>query len=101
MWALWYSVRGRTPLQIATSIKLFKTLVRPLMEYAAGVWGGSAEAASALAKMDKVQVKFGKLILRMQDQVATEYILRELRLERMAERVDSAVLSLSSVTSAE
>ena len=89
-----YSVAGRAPLQIAASVKLFKTLVRPLLEHAAAIWGCDAEAASGLESMDKIQTDFSKAILHMQQQVSPEYLLRELHLERMAERVDNAVLSL-------
>jgi hypothetical protein len=45
MFQLLHSVRGSRPLQLKTSLHLFKTLVRPVMGYADGVWGAMCSSA--------------------------------------------------------
>ena len=93
MWTLWHSVRGKVPLHLDTSVKLFKTLVRSGMEYAIAIWGILASAAE-LKRLDDVQIEFGRLLLRMPDNVARPYILRELGLESLRERSEVSALGL-------
>lgn len=93
MHQLWHSVKGRSPLHLATSVKLFKTLVRPTMEYAASIWGCLCSPAF-LKELDRIQVTYGRLLLRVPSQAANEYVLSELGLESMEERLEIAQLNL-------
>jgi hypothetical protein len=88
---LLYSASGRRPLRISTTVHLFKTLVRPIMEYADGIWGAMCSEA-AMTLLDHIQIDFGKRLLRLPKQVANEYVLLELGLESMRERADLAAL---------
>jgi hypothetical protein len=89
---LLYSVRGCSPLQIETAVHLFKTLVRPILEYGAGVWGAMVSPVT-LKRLDGVQIKFGRALMRLPPKVANEYILRELKLESMEQRTTVAAFN--------
>jgi hypothetical protein len=82
---LLYAVRGSSSLQVETAVHLFKTLVRPILEYASAICGPMATSAT-WARLDAVQIRFGKALLRIPQSAADEYVLRELRLERMEQR---------------
>ena len=92
MLSVWHAVRGRAPLHIATAVHLFKTQVRPIMEYAESLWGCLC-SNRYLTQLDRLQITYGRLVLRLPRQVANEYILRELHLEPMRERAEKAQLN--------
>jgi len=72
-------------------VHLFKTLVRPRMEYADAVWGAMC-SASALDRLESVQEQFGRRILHVRRSTAGAYVRAELGLESMSERVTVAML---------
>jgi reverse transcriptase-like protein len=87
MQALTYSVvAGSKPLWVSTATHLFKTLVRPILEYGGAIYGPMCSEA-ALATLERVQVRFGRRVLHLQQAIPGEYIRRELGLESMKERV--------------
>jgi hypothetical protein len=79
-------VDGSKPLWVSTAAHLFKTLVRPILEYGGAMYGPMCSDA-ALATLERVQVIFGRRVLHMQQCIPGEYIRRELGLESMKERV--------------
>jgi hypothetical protein len=86
-----YCVTGRSQLHLTTAVHLFKTLVRPRMEYADAIWGAMC-SPSALKRLDAVQERFGRRLLHVRRSTAGEYIRSELGLESMRERVAVALL---------
>jgi len=86
-----YSVTGRSPLQMSTSVHLFKALVRPVLEYGAAIWGPMC-CDGRLNKLESLQEQFGRRLLRLHPSAAGEYVRCELGLESVAERVSLAVL---------
>jgi hypothetical protein len=52
MQQLVYSVSGNASLQLDTCTHLFKTLVRPVMEYAGAIWGAMC-SPSALQMLEQ------------------------------------------------
>jgi len=89
MQQLLYSVSGRVPLQLATSVHLFKTLVRPVVEYASAIWGVMC-SDTALQMLEQVQERFGRRVLRLPSNTAGEFVRRELRLESVRQRTSMA-----------
>ena len=79
-------VDGSKPLWVSTAAHLFKTLVRPILEYGGAMYGPMCSDA-ALATLERVQVIFGRRVLHLQQCIPGEYIRRELGLESMKERV--------------
>jgi hypothetical protein len=86
-----YSVMGRSQLRITTAVHLFKTLVRPVLEYGNAIWGAMC-SQSDLKRLEQVQKSFGRRVLRLQNQVSSEFVRRELGLESMQERVTLATM---------
>jgi hypothetical protein len=92
MWQLSYSVAGRSkPLWVSTAVQLFKALVRPILEYAGAMFGVMCSKA-ALATLERVQVRYGREVLRLQKTIPGEYVRRELGLDSMTQRVNMAAL---------
>jgi hypothetical protein len=88
-----YGVGGRRALPLATVTHLFKTLVRPLLEYGIAMWGAMTQQA-VLTLLENVQVRFGRWLLRVPSKTATEFVRRELGLQSMAERAQLASFKL-------
>src|SRR5262249_55008216 len=59
MFRVLHSVRGSRPMQLKTAVHLYKTLVRSVLEYADGIWGGMCNSA-ALTMLEQVQERFGR-----------------------------------------
>jgi hypothetical protein len=92
MQQLAYSVAGGSkPLWVSTAVHMFKTLVRPVLEYAGAIFGPLCSKA-ALASLERVQVRFGRRVLHLQKSIPGEYVRRELRLESISERLMTASL---------
>jgi hypothetical protein len=92
MHQLAYSVAGGSkPLWVSTAVHMFKTLVRPILEYAGEMFGPMCSKA-ALATLERVQVRFGRRVLHLQKSIPGEYVRRELRLESISERLMTASL---------
>ena len=89
MQQLIYSVSGRCPLQLATSVHLFKALV--VLEYGDAIWGAMC-SKTRLRELESVQELFARRLLRVRSTVAGEFVRRELGLESMGERLLIAVL---------
>jgi hypothetical protein len=88
---LLYSVSGRSPLQMATCVHLFNTLVRPTLEYADAMWGAMCSKAG-LQMLERVQEQFYRRLMRLPSSVAGEYIRAELGVQSMQERSACAAL---------
>ena len=86
MCALVQSVSGKHPLQLATSVHLFNTLVRPVYEYAAAIWGPMC-SDTALTALEQVQERFARRLLRLPPHTAGEFVRGELQLQSTRERV--------------
>jgi hypothetical protein len=86
MRVLWYASRGRAPLRIDTALHLFRTMVQPILEYAGGIWSPFC-SSRMLTALDSVQIKFGKLLLRLPNSTAHAYVMRELSLQPMQKRL--------------
>ena len=86
---LLYSVSGRSWLRLETCLHLFKTLVRPVLEYADGVWGAMCSAAG-LQLLEQVQERFCRRLLRLPSNVSGVYVRAELGLPSMCERTRCA-----------
>lgn len=91
MQQLAYSVSGRSPLHVATALQLFKTLVRPVLEYAVGIWGQLCTDQSKKL-LERVQVQFGRRLLQLQRCIPGTYVRRELGLQSLEERGVAATL---------
>jgi hypothetical protein len=91
MHQLAYSVSGRSPLHISTSVYLFKTLVRPVLEYASGIWSCMCTQKSRKL-LERVQVHFGRRVLHLQQSIPGTYVRTELGLESFEERGVAATL---------
>jgi hypothetical protein len=92
MHQLAYSVVGGCkPLWVSTSVQLFKALVRPVVEYADAMFGAMCSQA-ALQMLERVQVRYGRRVLRLQKTIPGEYVRRELGLPSMQQRVWMASL---------
>ena len=92
MQQLAYSVSGRSPLHVSTAIQLFKTLVRPVLEYAIGIWGQLCTEQSKKL-LERVQVQFGRRLLHLQRCIPGTYVRRELGLQSLEERAVAATLN--------
>jgi hypothetical protein len=88
-----YSIRGRRTLPLLTAVQIFKTLVRPVLEYADSIWGAMT-TQKALKLLEDVQLRFGRELLRFPRTSSSEFVLRELGLQSMAERVQLACFKL-------
>jgi hypothetical protein len=86
-----YSVTGKSQLRLSTSVHLFKTLVRPVLEYGAGVWGAMCSKAG-LRKLERVQEQFGRKLLHLHHRSSRVFLRSELGLESIKERVQLATL---------
>jgi Reverse transcriptase (RNA-dependent DNA polymerase) len=86
-----FCVTGKSQLRLTTAVHLFKSLVRPRLEYADAVWGAMC-SKSALQRLERVQVRFGRRLLHVHSHTAAEYVRAELGLESMRERVSVATL---------
>src|SRR6185369_2585547 len=91
MQQLAYSVSGRSPLHITTAIQLFKTLVRPVLEYSIGIWGQLCTEQSRKL-LERVQVQFGRRLLQLQRCIPGTYVRRELGLQSLEQRGQVATL---------
>jgi hypothetical protein len=88
---LGHSVCGRSPLHMSTAVSLFKVLVRPVLEYANGIWAGLCTKGN-WRLLESVQVRFGRRVLQLQPSIAGTYVRRELGLQSLKERGDIAML---------
>src|SRR3954447_9636167 len=73
-----------------TSIHLFQTLVRPVMEYGDSIWAAMA-SNTALNELESLQCSFGRSILRCPG-AAGEFVRSELGLCTVRERVHTAAM---------
>jgi len=71
-----------------TSLQLWCTVVRPVMEYAVETWGGTTQWPEA----ERVQLEFGRLTLGVSLKTAGRFIRGELGLWMMAQRIKLAML---------
>ena len=62
-------------LSVDTALHLFSTMVKPILLYGCEVWG--AEGKCVLAQIEKVQLKFCKMILNLKQSTSTKMILAE------------------------
>ena len=85
---LLHAACGKRPLKLKTAVHLFKTLVRPVMEYGDAIWAGMA-SKTALDDLERIQCKFGRAILRCPG-AAAEFVRSELGLATMRSRVNCA-----------
>jgi hypothetical protein len=70
-----------------SAVTMWKALVRPIIEYAAEIWGGEISAALS-DRMEKVQTDFGRAILGLTGHigVANDFVRAELGLETLEAR---------------
>jgi hypothetical protein len=85
-----HAAGGKRPLQFKTSIHLYKTLVRPVMEYADAIWAAMA-SNTALDQLESLQCSFGRSILKCPG-AAGEFVRAELGLCTMKSRVHASAL---------
>ena len=90
---LLYSISGRSPLQLETCLYLFKTLVRPVLEYADAVWAAMCSDA-ALQLLEQVQERFCRRLLRLSSNAAGVFVRAELGLPSLKERTNSCSVPL-------
>ena len=74
-------------LPVKASVNLWEVLVRPILEYAAEVWGGGVWEAA-----EKLQREIGKLILGAPTRTANEVVLGDLGWWELKARRDKARL---------
>jgi hypothetical protein len=86
-----YCVSGRSQLRLTTSVHLFKTLVRPMLEYGAAVWGPMC-SKEELKQLERVQEQFGRRLLHLHPWANREFVRRELGLESLEQRIKMATL---------
>jgi Reverse transcriptase (RNA-dependent DNA polymerase) len=87
---LLHAAGGKHPLQFETSIHLYKTLVRPVMEYADAVWAAMS-SNTALNELESLQCKFGRSLLRCPG-AAGEFVRAELGMCTMRSRVHTSAM---------
>ena len=70
-----------------SAVTMWKALVRPIIEYAAEIWGGEISAALS-DRMEKVQTDFGRAILGLKGHigVANDFVRAELGMETLEAR---------------
>jgi len=74
-------------LRARSACTLWRALVRPVMEYAAELWGGDITAGQA-KDMEKIQTDFGRSILGLNGikRVSNDFVRAELGMERLQSR---------------
>ena len=74
-------------LRARSACTLWRALVRPVMEYAAELWGGDISVGQ-VKNMEKIQTDFGRSILGMHGikRVANDFVRAELGMERLQSR---------------
>ncbi|HEX2556777.1 MAG TPA: reverse transcriptase family protein [Nitrososphaera sp.] len=87
---IWAST-GTRPLKPATAVHLWKSLARPILEYGDALWAGCLSNVS-LECIEKVQTKFGRLLLTLSKHAPAVFIRSELGLPSMASRAIRAAL---------
>ena len=86
-----HCVTGRSQLRLTTTAHLFKTLVRPVLEYGDAIWGAMC-SKEELRSLNRVQEQFGRRVLGLNFRAHSVFVRRELGLESMEERVMLATL---------
>ena len=71
---------------------IYKTFVRPIMEYGIVVWGGTYD--SSLAKLEELNIAALRLITGATAKSNTRKLFNELPLESIVDRRDTAVLKM-------